>query len=68
LEHFDGEYIHISTQLPAEYRRKWDSLTVIGGGAEAKYADTPLVALDCRDDGRVLTRSLNRSQLGLRAL
>jgi uncharacterized protein YprB with RNaseH-like and TPR domain len=68
LEHLDGEYIHISTQLPAEYRREWDGLTVIGGGAEAGYADTPLVALDCRDDGRVLTRSLNRSQLGLRAL
>jgi len=68
LEHLDGEYIHISTKLPAEYRREWDGLTVIGGGAEAGYADTPLVALACRDDGRVLTRSLNRSQLGLRAL
>jgi uncharacterized protein YprB with RNaseH-like and TPR domain len=68
LKHLDGEYIHISTQLPAEYRREWDGLTVIGGGAEAGYADTPLVALDSRDDGRVLTRSLNRSQLGLRAL
>jgi len=68
LKHLDGEYIHISTQLPAEYRREWDGLIVIGGGAEAGYADTPLFALDCRDDGRVLTRSLNRSQLGLRAL
>lgn len=68
LKHLEGEYIHISTQLPAEYRREWDGLTVIGGGAEAGYTDTPLVALDCRDDGRVLTRSLNRSQLGLRAL
>lgn len=68
MEHLDGEYVHISTTLPAEYRREWDGLTVIGGGAEAGYADTPLVALDCRDDGRVLTRSLNRSQLGLRAL
>jgi len=68
LEHLDGGYIHISTQLPAEYRREWDGLTVIGGGAKAGYADTPLVAIDCRDDRRVLTRSLNRSQLGLRAL
>lgn len=67
-EYLDGEYIHISTRLPAEYRREWDGLTVVGGGAEAGYADTPLIALDCRDDGRVLTRSLNRSQLGLRAL
>ncbi|MFW6045472.1 MAG: ribonuclease H-like domain-containing protein [Natronomonas sp.] len=67
-EELDEEYIHISTQLPAEYRREWDGLTVIGGGAEAGYADTPLVALDCRSDGRVLTRSLNRSQLGLQAL
>jgi uncharacterized protein YprB with RNaseH-like and TPR domain len=68
MDHLDGEYIHISTRLPAEYRRDWDGLTVIGGGEEAGRADTPLVALDCRDDGRVLTRSLNRSQLGLRAL
>jgi hypothetical protein len=65
LKHLDGEYIHISTKLPDEYRREWDGLTVIGGGAEAGYADTPL---DCRDDGRVLTRPLNRSPLGLRAL
>jgi len=64
----DGAYIHVSTHLPAEYRREWDGLTVIGGGAEAGYAETPLVALDCRTDGRVLTRSVNRSQLGLRAL
>jgi len=68
LDHLDGEYSHISTKLPAEYRREWDGLTVIGGGVEAGYADTPLVALDCRADGRVLTRSLHRSQLGLRAL
>ena len=68
MERLDGAYIHISARLPAEYRRQWDGLTVIGGGSEAGYADTPLVALECRDDGRVLTRSLNRSQLGLRAL
>jgi len=58
MDHLDGEYVHISTKLQAEYRREWDGLTVIGGDAEAGYADTPLVALDCRDDGRVLTRSL----------
>lgn len=63
-----GESVHISTQLPADYRREWDGLGVVGGGAESGYGDTPLVALDCRTDGRVLTRSLNRSQLGLRAL
>lgn len=64
----DGEYIHISTQLPADYRRDWDGLTVIGGGAESGYGGTPLVALDCRSDGQVLSRTVNRSQLGLRAL
>jgi uncharacterized protein YprB with RNaseH-like and TPR domain len=64
----DGEYVHISARLPAEYRREWDGLTVLGGGRESGYGDTPLVALDCRADGCVLTRSLNRSQLGLRAL
>jgi uncharacterized protein YprB with RNaseH-like and TPR domain len=63
-----GEYIHVSARLPAEYRQEWDELTVIGGGAESGRSDTPLVALDCRTDGRVLTRSLRRSQLGLRAL
>jgi uncharacterized protein YprB with RNaseH-like and TPR domain len=64
----DGEYVHISARLPAEYRREWDGLRVHGGGRESGYGDTPLVALGCRPDGRVLTRSLNRSQLGLRAL
>lgn len=64
----DGEYVHVSTRLPAEYRRDWNGLAVVGAGVEAGFADTPLCALDCRDDGRVLTRSLNRSQLGLRTL
>lgn len=64
----DGECVHISARLPANYRREWQGLTVLGGGAKAGYADTPLVALDCRTDGQVLTRTLERSQLGLRAL
>ncbi|SEH56259.1 RecB family nuclease, putative, TM0106 family [Halopenitus malekzadehii] len=64
----EGEYVHISASLPADYRREWDGLSVIGGGIDSGYAGTPLVALDCRDDGRVLTRSVTRSQLGLRAL
>jgi uncharacterized protein YprB with RNaseH-like and TPR domain len=63
-----GTYIHLSSNLPAEYRRAWDDLTVIGGGADSGVADNPLTALDCRTDGRVLTRSVNRSQLGLQAL
>jgi uncharacterized protein YprB with RNaseH-like and TPR domain len=68
MEQLDGEYVHISTRLPEGYRREWDGLTVIGGGVEAGRAETPLVALDCRADGVVLTRKLNRTQLGLRAL
>lgn len=64
----DGTYIHISSKLPAGYRRVWEDLTVIGSGAESGVADEPLTALDCRTDGRVLTRSVNRSQLGLQAL
>ena len=67
-DRLDGTYIHIATRLPAEYRREWAGLTVVGGGQEAGVGGTPLVALDCRNDGRVLTRSLTRSQLGLRAL
>lgn len=68
MDRLDGEYVHISTCLPAEYRRDWDGLTVMGGGVDAGRGETPLLALDCRTDGRVLTRSLNSTQLGLRAL
>lgn len=64
----DGEYVHLSTRLPAEYRREWDDLAVVGAGREAGRADEPMVALDCRSDGRVLTRTLRRTALGLRAL
>lgn len=67
-DQLDGDYIHISTQLPAGYRREWNGLTVVGGGAEAGSAETPLAALDCRTDGRVVTRELKRTRLGIRAL
>lgn len=71
MDQLEGEYIHVSTQLPVDYRREWEGLPVIGGGANAGFADTSLVALDCRvdgQDGRILTQKVNRSQLGLRAL
>lgn len=68
VDQLSGEYVHISTQLPADYRREWGNLTVIGGGAEAGFGSTPLVALDCRVDGHVLTRTMKRTRLGLRAL
>ena len=64
----DGECVHVSVGLPAGYRRDWNGLTVVGGGAEAGRADNPLVALDCRADGRVLRRELHPGRLGLRAL
>jgi uncharacterized protein YprB with RNaseH-like and TPR domain len=64
----DGECVHVSVGLPASYRREWDGLTVVGGGDEAGRAGTPLVALDCRADGRVLRRELPPGRLGLRAL
>lgn len=67
-EQLAGTYRHISTRLPAEYRREWDELSVVGGGVAAGDAETPLVALDCRADGRVVTRTIRRSTLGLRAL
>ncbi|MFC7008457.1 ribonuclease H-like domain-containing protein [Halalkalicoccus salilacus] len=67
-ERLAGEYVHVSTRLPAEYRRDWGDLAVVGGGAEAGSADTPLVTLDCRTDGRVLARTLQPTRLGLRAL
>lgn len=62
-----AECIHISTALPAGYRREWNGLTVLGGGRDAGE-ETPLVTLDCRSDGEVLTRELNPGRLGLRAL
>jgi uncharacterized protein YprB with RNaseH-like and TPR domain len=67
-DRLEGEYVHLSTRLPAGYRRTWDGLTVVGAGADAGIAGTPLVALGCRADGRVLTRDLEPSRLGLRAL
>lgn len=67
-DRLDGPTVHLSTRLPAEYRRDWDGLTVVGAGADAGTADEPLVALDCRADGTVLTRTLSPSRLGLRAL
>lgn len=67
-DRLDGDYIHISTQLPAGYRREWNELTVVGGGAEAGTGETPLIALDCWTDGRVITRELKRTRLGIRAL
>lgn len=66
--HLTGTYSHISAQLPVAYRHEWDGLRILGGGADAGIGDTPLVALDCRADGRVFTRSLQQSQLGLHAL
>ncbi len=63
-----GDYIHISTQLPAGYRREWNRLTVVGGGTDAGTGETPLIALDCQTNGRVLTHSLQRKRLGIRAI
>jgi len=67
-ESVEGEYIHVSTRLPLDYRREWEGLTVIGAGVDAGQGDTPLASLDCRDDGTIQTRSMNRSQLGLRGV
>jgi uncharacterized protein YprB with RNaseH-like and TPR domain len=60
--------VHLSVGLPAGYRRDWNGLTVVGAGADAGVGDEPLTALDCRADGQVLSRTLNPSRLGLRAL
>ncbi len=67
-DRLDGNYVHISTRLPANYHREWNGLTVVGGGADAGIDGTPLAALDCRADGRVLTHELDRTHLGIRAL
>ncbi|MFD1647714.1 ribonuclease H-like domain-containing protein [Haloarchaeobius litoreus] len=64
----DDAPVNLSVRLPAGYRREWEGLRVVGAGADAGVGDEPLVALDCRADGRVLERSLRRSTLGLRAL
>jgi len=64
----DGEFVHVSTRLPAEYRNQWDGLTVVGGGDGAGAGERPLVALECRSDGCVLTRTLRPDRLGLQAL
>lgn len=63
-----GTYRHISSQLPAGYRRTWNGLEIIGGGAEAGYAGSPLITLSCRTDGQVLTERLQPTRLGLQAL
>lgn len=63
-----AELVHLSTRLPASYRREWDGLTVVGAGADAGVGDEPLTALDCRADGRVSVHTLERSNLGLQAL
>lgn len=63
-----GEYVHVSTRLPASYRQRWNGLSVVGAGVDAGAGDTPLVALDCRADGQLLTRELRPDRLGLRAL
>lgn len=63
-----GDYVHVSTQLPAGYRCEWNGVTVVGGGGDAGAGETPLAALDCRTDGRVLARELKRTRIGIRAL
>jgi uncharacterized protein YprB with RNaseH-like and TPR domain len=60
--------VHLSVGLPEGYRRDWDGLTVVGAGADAGVGDEPLTALDCLADGLVLSRTLDPSRLGLRAL
>lgn len=67
-EQLHGDYRHISTQLPADYRREWNDLTIIGSGSDAGHAGTPLTTLQCRTDGRVLTEQLQPTRLGLQAL
>ncbi|MEF8821312.1 MAG: ribonuclease H-like domain-containing protein [Halovenus sp.] len=67
-EGLDGEYVHISTALPAEYRQQWDGLSIVGGGDESGASDSPLVALDCRSDGEILTHTVRPDRLGLQAL
>lgn len=63
-----ADCVHVSVGLPAGYRREWDGMTVVGGGRDAGRADNPLLALECRADGRVLRRELRPGRLGLRAL
>ncbi|MFW6384858.1 MAG: ribonuclease H-like domain-containing protein [Halodesulfurarchaeum sp.] len=67
-ERLRTDVIHISTRLPAGYRREWDGLSVVGGGVESGTGGTPLIALDFRRDGTVLGRTVRPSRLGLRAL
>lgn len=59
------ECIHISTALPHSYRHHWEDLRIAGGTTDDP---TSVTVIDCRPDGRVLTRSLPRSAIGLRAL
>ena len=67
-DELDGEYLHVSTALPAEYRQQWGGLSIVGGGKESGAGDTPLVALDCRSDGTILTHTVRPDRLGLQAL
>jgi len=67
-DELDGEYVHVSTELPAEYRQQWDGLSIVGGGNESGASDNPLVTLECRRDGAVLTHTVRPDRLGLQAL
>ncbi|MBS3760622.1 MAG: ribonuclease H-like domain-containing protein [Halodesulfurarchaeum sp.] len=67
-DRLEGSYVHISSRLPAGYRREWDELMVIGGGLDAGVNGTDLVSLRCRSDGKVLQRTLSPNRLGLQAL
>ncbi|MFW5965288.1 MAG: ribonuclease H-like domain-containing protein [Halodesulfurarchaeum sp.] len=62
----EGEYVHVSTGLPAGYRNDWQGLGLVGAGRSE--ADDSLLALDFRTDGRVLEHRRRRETLGLRAI
>lgn len=64
----DGDYTHVSTQLPTGYHHEWEGLSVIGCGDEAGTHGASLSAIDCTPNGRVTTQTLRRDTLGIRAL
>jgi len=74
----EGSYTHLSTGIPAGYRREWDGLVVRGAAPEGTVEVTPtgpgstdeptVATLALGPDGSVAVAERSPSSLGLRAI
>lgn len=63
----DHELVHISTELPVEYRQTVEGMRIVGANTKDR-GDPSLGAIDLYANGQVLTRQFPRDAIGLRAL